>query len=577
MSITGAAHWTQQFNKTDGTPYSGVRAFHYEPGGTTTDRTVWSDEAATSAAAQPVVGDTKGRVSFFGKGNYRILVKTSVADGDATLYDFDPVKLEDQPPGLRGELQATAYPSATSANRGLMFYKTNVGGDVTEIGVNLNGSGFTALRFQGTGITTTESWAKGADLASASTLTLGSDGNTFDVTGITGITAISAKTAGTHISIRAITGFTVTHNATSLILWNAQDFTMAANDVLNLISLGSGNWMERSRKSNSFKDANQQLLNGTLAVSLSGNAFTVALKTKAGTDPSSTDPVYVAFRDATLTSGLYVIRTITSALSFTGSSGSTFGTISGTPSRIYAALIDNAGTVELAAWNPVATTGLIGFPEHVRVSTTAEGGAGAADTAGILYSTTSRSNLAIRVLGFFDSTQATAGTWVTTPSKIQTMGPGVPRTGDRLQVLTSQTGAVATGTTVIPYDDTIPQNTEGDQYLSVAITPKDSVNILKIDSSLYAAHTSGAHFVSALFQDSVADALAIGTHYTITAAAEIEIPLHTQRQAGTTSATTFKIRAGSDQAGTMTVNGAGAARKYGGVLNSILSIEEVMA
>ena len=455
MSLTGAAFFSQVFLKTTGLPYTSCRVFHYEPG-TTTTRTAWTDEAATSAAADPVVGDSSGRVTFYGKGNYRLLVKSSVADGDTTLYDFDPVKLEDQANGLRGELQATSYPSATAANRGLIFNKTNAGGDTTELGVNLDGSGFSAIQLQGAALTATQQWAKGADIASASTLTLGSDGNTFDVTGVTGITAISAKTAGTIIILQFDGILTLTYNATSLILWNAQDFTTQAGDILGIVSDGSGNWREIFRKSNNFLDANQQIQNGTIAVSLAGNAVTVALKTKAGTDPSATDPVRVAFRSVTLTSGVYVIRTITAALSFTFSSGSTAGTTSAVASRIWVGLMDNAGTVEMFAWNPVTATGLVGFNESTRITTTAEGGAGGADTAGLPYSTTARTNLAYRLLGFFDSTQATAGTWVTTPTLIQTYGPGVPKTGDVVQVRYTQSGAVATGTTRIPFDDSIP-------------------------------------------------------------------------------------------------------------------------
>lgn len=576
MSLTGAAHWTQQFNKTTGLPYSGVRVFHYEPGGTT-ERTVWSDEAATSIAANPVVGDTKGRVSFYGKGNYRLLVKTSVADGDATLYDWDPVKLEDQPPGLRGELQATSYPSATSANRGLMFFKTNVGGDVTEIGCNLDATGFSALQFQGEAVTTTQQWAKGADIASASTLTLGSDGNTFDVTGTTVVTAISAKSAGTVIILRAITGFTVTHNATSLILWNNQNFTMLANDVLVVVSNGSGNWMEIARKSNNFLDDNQQIQNASFAVSLAGNACTVALKTKAGTDPSSSDPVRVAFRDVSLTSGLYVIRTITSAISVTISSGSTLGTSSGVASRVYAALMDNAGTVEMAVWNPVTSTGLVGYNESGLISTTAEGGAGGADTAGVVYSTTSRSNLACRVFGFFDSTQATAGTWVTTPSLIQMLTPGVPRTGDILQSRQYLRGDSTTGTVVIPNDDTIPQNTEGDEYLTLALTPKSTINRLQITWLLHLANNAASFFVAALFQDTTANALAVGNSYTATGNITVQVAGFHEMAAGTTSSTTFKIRGGTDLAGTTTLNGHTGARKYGGVLQSYIIVREIMA
>lgn len=575
MSLTGAAHWTQQFNKTDGTPYSGVRAYHYEPG-TTTERTVYTDEAATTAAAQPVVGDTKGRVSFYGKGNYRILVKTSVADGDATLYDFDPVKLEDQPSGLRGELQDTSYPSATSANRGLMFFKKNVGGDIIEVGVNLDATGFTPFRFQGTAITTTESWAQGADIASASTLTLGSDGNSFDVTGTTGITAISAKSAGTWIALKAVTGFTITHNATSLILWNAQNFTMAAGDIILLKSRGSGNWEEIARRSNNFLDENQQIQNGTLAVSLAGNACTVALKTKAGTDPSSTDPVRVAFRSATLTSGVYVIRTITAALSVTVSAGSTLGTTSATAHRIYAALIDNAGTVEMAVWNPYTTTGLVGFSESDLLSTTAEGGAGGADTAGVAYSTTARSSLAWRMLGFFESTQATAGTWVTTPSRIQTMGPGVRRTGDVVQSRYSASTSMTTGTTQIPFDNTIPQNTEGDEYMTIAVTPTNAINVLRIRAAGYfGSSAGGGNMALSLFQDSTADALKTAAIMFDTSGKFMPLLVEHQMKAGTTSSTTLKARAGANTAGTTTFNGLGGSAYFNGTMGSFMSVEEI--
>jgi hypothetical protein len=81
--------------------------------------------------------------------------------------------------------------------------------------------------------------------------------------------------------------------------------------------------------------------------------------------------------------------------------------------------LDNAGTVELAVvniagGNDLSETGLI--------STTAEGGAGAADSASTVYSTTARTSVAYRVVGYVESTQATAGTWATAPSTIQGAG-----------------------------------------------------------------------------------------------------------------------------------------------------------
>jgi len=81
--------------------------------------------------------------------------------------------------------------------------------------------------------------------------------------------------------------------------------------------------------------------------------------------------------------------------------------------------MNNAGTIELAAVNISGGTQL---DETNLISTTAEGGAGAADSASVVYSTTARTSLAYRVIGYIESTQATAGTWATAPSTIQGYG-----------------------------------------------------------------------------------------------------------------------------------------------------------
>ena len=101
------------------------------------------------------------------------------------------------------------------------------------------------------------------------------------------------------------------------------------------------------------------------------------------------------------------------------SSGSTLGTVNGIANRLAVLAIDNAGTVELAVAN---AAGIGNIDETGVISTTAEGGAGAADGSTAIYSTTARSNVPYRVVGFVESTQATAGTWSTSPSKIQGAG-----------------------------------------------------------------------------------------------------------------------------------------------------------
>jgi hypothetical protein len=154
-----------------------------------------------------------------------------------------------------------------------------------------------------------------------------------------------------------------------------------------------------------------QVLNLGLTASVASNALTVALKGADGNNPSSTNPVYIAFRSSTAATGTPVIRSATAATSVVVSSGSTLGHTSATDMYVYVYAIDNAGTVELAVSSSL-------FDEGTLVSTTGEGGAGAADSGGVMYSTTARSNVACRLLGRLKSNQATAGTWASSISEI---------------------------------------------------------------------------------------------------------------------------------------------------------------
>jgi hypothetical protein len=148
--------------------------------------------------------------------------------------------------------------------------------------------------------------------------------------------------------------------------------------------------------------------------------------------------------------------------------------------------------------------------------------------------------------------------------------------GKVVQVVNVQSGAVATGTTVIPQDDTIPQKTEGTEFLTLAITPTHASNKLIIDIVLHLSSSADNWMLSGLFQDTTANALNSSESYlTTTNGAHIHTYTHFMA-AGTTSATTFKVRAGGDSSSTITLNGAGAARKLGGVLSSSITITEIL-
>lgn len=148
-------------------------------------------------------------------------------------------------------------------------------------------------------------------------------------------------------------------------------------------------------------------------------------------------------------------------------------------------------------------------------------------------------------------------------------------TGIPVQTVETDFSAVATGTTTVPYDDTIPQNTEGDQYMTQAITPKNASNLLIIEVSATVAVSAAGVIATCLFQDSTAGALATTATYAATANAPYTHNLRYVMTAGTTSSTTFKIRIGNQTAGTTTFNGDSASRRFGAIPKSSIKITEI--
>ena len=151
--------------------------------------------------------------------------------------------------------------------------------------------------------------------------------------------------------------------------------------------------------------------------------------------------------------------------------------------------------------------------------------------------------------------------------------------GSVIQTVNTQTGAVATGSTAIPNDDTIPQITEGNEYMTLAITPSNSSNKLKIDVVFNMWSNSDSNTI-ALFQDSNANALASTQNSVYSGSTQVTLNVYCfthYMTAGTTSSTTFRVRAGNNAGSSMTFNGVSGARKNGGTLASSITITEIKA
>lgn len=148
--------------------------------------------------------------------------------------------------------------------------------------------------------------------------------------------------------------------------------------------------------------------------------------------------------------------------------------------------------------------------------------------------------------------------------------------GDVVQVAFAQTGAVATTTTVMPFDDTIPQITEGAEFLTRSITPTSATSKLLVEVVLNGSCSTTSYITVGIFRDSTASALATASKYGVANSYE-QVVLSCIVDAGSTSATTFRVRAGQHTAGTLTVNGDGGARRLGGAMATTIKVTEILA
>jgi len=142
-------------------------------------------------------------------------------------------------------------------------------------------------------------------------------------------------------------------------------------------------------------------------------------------------------------------------------------------------------------------------------------------------------------------------------------------------VSTTISTIVSGASSVLPLDNTIPQNTEGDEFITVTITPVSATSTLVIEFNGQFGH--GANVIGvALFQDSVVAAIAakIWPGESVSNDGSAGSIKHV-RTSGTTSAITFKIRAGISSAGSVNLNGTfGGVQYFGGVSSAVLSVTE---
>jgi len=292
--------------------------------------------------------------------------------------------------------------------------------------------------------------------------TLGvTDATTLSSTlGVTGATTLSSTLgvtgAATLSSTLGVTGaatLSSTLGVTGNLAVNTNKFTVAAAsgntlaagtlDVTGNLAVNTNKFTVAASSGDTLAAGTFTATGGVVAASLTSKIQPITASIGSSALTITLNPTILDFRSSPLTSGTVTSLVVANAISLTIPSTSTMGTTSAVQSRIVVLAINNAGTVELAAVNIAGGSPL---DETTLITTTAAVAAGNSATA--YYSTTARTSVAYRVVGYVESTQTTAGTWFTAPSTIQGMG------GQALTAMSSigygqtwQTVTRSTGTT----------------------------------------------------------------------------------------------------------------------------------
>jgi len=150
-----------------------------------------------------------------------------------------------------------------------------------------------------------------------------------------------------------------------------------------------------------------------------------------------------------------------------------------------------------------------------------------------------------------------------------------------IQTITAQSSSKMSSSAVIPYDNTIPQISEGTEYINLSITPTSASSILLVEFSAPQWAGNGTQFPNlGVFRSDQNNALIAYAGCVNSAGTGFYCAAHVlvQTTAATTSALTISVRFGPDSAGTVYMNADDNNDQYfGGTWIACLTATEVAA
>jgi hypothetical protein len=364
--------------------------------------------------------------------------------------------------------------------------------------------------------------SRGSAIASAATTAIGAPGTALytTITGTTAITSFGTVAAGTFRIIEFTGSLTLTHNAASLKLPGSANIATAAGDVGFFLSLGAGSWkcLHFSRADGSAVASFNGTLTSTDAGAGGGPHF---ISDRNSASPAANDVI-----------GGFLSRgrnSIGNAIDYAYLLG-----LIGDPTNG-----SEDGIGQLRARVAGVDTQILVFGPGIQIGSPAGGDRGAG------------------------TINAAAGVYIAGHGTIA-------------QVVSDTENTYTTLGTILPFDDTIPQITEGDEILSVAITPTNAGSTLLIMFTGTFGASTGQEIGAALFVDATASALNASSCFVTAGGIATTNSMKHLVVAGSTSARTYRIRAGSEVATDAFLNGDSTGRKFGGVARAALVVIEIL-
>lgn len=144
--------------------------------------------------------------------------------------------------------------------------------------------------------------------------------------------------------------------------------------------------------------------------------------------------------------------------------------------------------------------------------------------------------------------------------------------GNVLQSIVKTVGTMS-GSTALPFDATVPQNTEGDEAAQITITPQSGSSLIHIHFECSLQNGITPHAGLAFFRSTNASAMVARSTYNVGAPVSIHMDYWvTEIEAGVP--VTFSVRFGA-ASGTTYLNANGATNTYGAANKSFFVVEEI--